>query len=368
MHYQIIDSLEAFRHQTREWDSLWQASSSHVAFHRALPLIRFAETFGHRDSFRAILIYDDHLPVLGLPLSCTKGFLNRWEAKSLVNYWTIQACVLDRPSPRQDERMLILAQAFRSLGLHQVCPDWLPLDWPSSLNIQAGWQGLGFSTWRKPRFQAAMLEVPGVWETYWKNLSRNLRKKLMAVERDLEQQGELTLETIDSQSVDGFMVRLEEAMQLELQSWKGQQGTAMASEPSIRQFFVDCYRDFAMCGIGRMFALRLNGKMIAFDLGYVMEGTYSSCKISFLPAFHKQSPGMLLTAKILEWLTQNQIAHRIDCIGEMNEATARWPHQPYESGRLNLSTGTFVGNQHVAVMSQIAGWLGKNTLPTSVTN
>lgn len=365
MHYHIFPTLGAFQDRTEEWDTLWRESSSHVAFHRAHPLIRFAETFGHVDAFRAIVIYDEGKPVLGLPLICTKGALQGWEARTLVNCWTIQACVLDRPTPHADTRIHYLAQAFRALRLHQVRLDWLPLEWDSSRKIQQGWQELGYSVWRKPRFEAAMLEVPADWEAYWKRLSRNHRKKLTGAERELQNLGELSLEVIDARNVDRFMDGLEEAMQLELQSWKGQQGTAMASLPTIRQFFIDSYRDFAHAGIGRMFALRLKEQLIAFDLGYVMDGTYSSCKISFLPAYHRQSPGMLLTAKILEWFSSEGKVRRIDCIGEMNEATARWPHRPYQSGRLTLSTGTLVGNHHVAFMSCLAGWLGKNEMPSA---
>ncbi len=79
----------------------------------------------------------------------------------------------------------------------------------------------------------------------------------------------------------------------------------MVSQPMVARFFRDCYEDFANCGIARLFALQVGGRMIAFDLGYVMDGIYSSCKISYLPEYHRCSPGVVLTRRC--WSTFHAI-------------------------------------------------------------
>lgn len=365
MRFEILDNLEAFRAIAPEWDAFWAMSSSHVAFHRALPLVRFAETFGHTQSFRTILIRDGERIVLGLPLCSSPGVLGRLGNRSLVNFWTIQACVLERLDDDAAPAMRALSSAFRQLGLHHVKLDWLPFSWESSRKIETAWNELGFSVWRKPRFEAAMLDVPRDYEVYLKSLSRNLRKKLSSSERQLSAKEGLELRVVNSDCVPTFMAALEEAMQLESLSWKGQEGTAMISQPKVSEFFRDCYRDFANAGIAKLFALHAGERMIAFDLGYVMDNVYSSCKISYLPEYHRYSPGMLLTAKVFEYFAGQGDVSAIDCIGEINEATMRWPHQRYVSGCLTLSTGTFVGNQQVHWMANIAEWMGKNTLAHS---
>ncbi len=75
MRFEILENLDAFRSIAPEWDSFWQKSSSHVAFHRAIPLIRFAETFGRAGSFRTILIRNGDRIVMGLPISSSPGIL-----------------------------------------------------------------------------------------------------------------------------------------------------------------------------------------------------------------------------------------------------------------------------------------------------
>lgn len=366
MRFEILENLKAFQSIAPEWDAFWRQSSSHVAFHRAIPLIRFAETFGHTPSFRTILVRDGDRIVLGLPLSSSPGVLGRLSNRSLVNFWTIQACVLERLDDNVAPAMQALSSAFRQLGLHHIKLDWLPFSWDSTTKIEQAWNELGFAVWRKPRFEAAMLDVPTDYSVFLKSLSRNLRKKLNSSERHLSEHEGVELKVFDGDCVPTFMAALEDAMQLESQSWKGQEGTAMISQPKISEFFRDCYRDFATAGIAKLFALYVGERMIAFDLGYVMDGVYSSCKISYSPDYHRYSPGMLLTAKVFEYFAQQGDVRSIDCIGEINEATMRWPHKRYVSGCMTLSTGTFVGNQHVHLMANLAEWMGKNTLASSL--
>lgn len=130
-------------------------------------------------------------------------------------------------------------------------------------------------------------------EDHKRGLSRNLRHDVERRLRRLCEQGAVTIDVTDGGT--NLAGLLDEGFRTEALSWKGAQGTAIASDGRTRAFYDAVARWAGACGWLRLAFLRLDGRAIAFQFDLEVERTYFSLKIGYDPAFDSYSPGKLLT-------------------------------------------------------------------------
>jgi len=100
-------------------------------------------------------------------------------------------------------------------------------------------------------------------------------------------------------------------------------------------------QEFARLGLLEIQFLQLDGKILAFEIGFRSHRTYYSCKIGFDAAFSKFSPGQLLTYfQLRNWFAGNEI-DRVDTIGELSQATGKWCDQTLSRCRYTVATREF---------------------------
>lgn len=138
----------------------------------------------------------------------------------------------------------------------------------------------------------------GQWDEYLGTLGKchrtNYRRRL----RKLDKLGKLEMETIESGK--GLENALSEGIRIEALAWKGSAGTAIASNPVIREFYMALAGRMASRGWLRLYFLVIDGRRIAFQYCLYYQNRLYLLKTGYDPAYAKYSPSHLLTWLILE--------------------------------------------------------------------
>lgn len=367
MQVKVIKSLTQFRDIAEPWNQLWHDSQSHVALHRADPIIRFVDAMGFSNEFAAITVQDHGRLVLGVPLLIRR---NRWGQQighSLANEWYVQAGLL-KASDTPPSVLTLLSSAFEELGLFQVKLNWIPLHWPVSQQLMQVWNENRQTIWMKPRFEVSFWSVPSDWNEYWQVLHAKRKKKYEGFEKKIATDGPVQLVEYNGFELERFDHYLNQVLDVEHAGWKGRSGTSMRSNPAIAQMYVEAYRELASQGMLRIYMLAVGGQPIAVDLGYLVNGIYSSQKVSYLEDYAKFTPGQLLNAKLFERWSQTGEVRFVDCIGEASEATRKWGAEIYQSGQMVLSTAKLFSKASVFALDNLANLMGKNALASGTGN
>jgi CelD/BcsL family acetyltransferase involved in cellulose biosynthesis len=121
-----------------------------------------------------------------------------------------------------------------------------------------------------------------------RNGPRNVRRGL----RRLRALGRVSLDI--EEGAERLPELLMDAFRLEALAWKGERGTAIASRPETRLFYREVAAWAAAEGMLRLALLRLDGRMIAFQLGIEDRGVHYALKGGYDPEFAHGSPGSLV--------------------------------------------------------------------------
>ena len=121
--------------------------------------------------------------------------------------------------------------------------------------------------------QPPFVDLSGTWEEYEQRLSAKRRSNLRRLWRRLSEQGQLDFEVRDG--AEDLEPLLEEGFKVEESGWKGEQGTAINSEPETRRFYQEVAAWAASRGALRLGFLRLDGKALAFDFAVEEAGAHA---------------------------------------------------------------------------------------------
>jgi CelD/BcsL family acetyltransferase involved in cellulose biosynthesis len=124
----------------------------------------------------------------------------------------------------------------------------------------------------------------------------NLRRR----SRRLEERGAVSYRRVDagagSDDVDLFLERF---FALEAAGWKGERGTAIATDPRLVAFYRGLAHAAAREGWLALRALELDGRPVAMHFGLLHRGVYSLPKPAYDEALGACSPGQLLLREVL---------------------------------------------------------------------
>ncbi len=143
------------------------------------------------------------------------------------------------------------------------------------------------------QWQRASINTVGNFDVWMaENFDHKRRKELKRLRKRLEEQGRLELATLTNASdLPRF---IDEFLQLEDASWKGNNGTSIKQEAKMEATLRSALRDLHANGKLRFWALRFNGETIASLYAVVDQKQATLGKITFNQAHAKYSPGVLL--------------------------------------------------------------------------
>lgn len=142
-------------------------------------------------------------------------------------------------------------------------------------------------------------------------LTNKKRKELRRQARRLAEAGALSVERVETPEAiapwaDAFLA-------LEAASWKGREGTALASRPASARFFSESLIGAAHLGRVEGLSLNLDGRPVAMLATFLTPPGSFSFKTAFDESFARFSPGVLLQKENLALLDRDGIAWCDSC-------------------------------------------------------
>lgn len=196
------------------------------------------------------------------------------------------------------------ARAFLEVLMEQADWDVLRLtDAPQggaaeALLEAAGSAGLLSGRWAS--MNSPYIDLPGSWSELEKTLSSHFRANIRRRRRRLTEMGAVSTELCEGGDHDVLSARLDEALQLEAEGWKGRGGTAICQAPDTLAFYTALARQAGNEGRLRLWFLRLDGKAIAFQYGLQDGPRYLLLKLAYDEAHGAVGPGHLLMEEVLQ--------------------------------------------------------------------
>jgi CelD/BcsL family acetyltransferase involved in cellulose biosynthesis len=168
------------------------------------------------------------------------------------------------------------------------------------------------------------ISLTGSYQTFFAGLGEGSRFNLTKRYARLRRVGTVDLEVVtDRRDVDEAM---HDGLQIEAAAWKGENGTAMISDPSVAEFYTRLARREADLGQLRLSFLRVAGERIAFAYLLQSRKKLYAAKIGYDPRYHAYSPGNMLLNLILQDACARGVTE-YDLLGGDDEWKFEWTKQ-----------------------------------------
>lgn len=155
----------------------------------------------------------------------------------------------------------------------------------------------GYRVVVRPFQRSLYLDLDEDWDAYEAGLGKNLLRNLKRARRQLELEGEVTVDVVcGGTQLDEH---LRQAFLVEAASWKGAAGTAIQSDPRTQRFYTAVGRWAAERGMLRLFFLRMGRRPLAMYLALQDHGVCYLHKGGYDPAFGRYSPGKMLLHEVI---------------------------------------------------------------------
>jgi CelD/BcsL family acetyltransferase involved in cellulose biosynthesis len=156
-------------------------------------------------------------------------------------------------------------------------------------------------------------------------LTGKRRKEYRRLERRLAELGPLEYAALDDQAHAAAWIA--QFLELEASGWKGQRGSALASNDPNRQFFERAALAAAERGRLMMLALKVGGRPVAMKCNFLAGGGAFTFKIAYDEAYAKYSPGLLLELENIRCFHRSPELRWMDSCAEAGHfmANRMWP-------------------------------------------
>lgn len=148
----------------------------------------------------------------------------------------------------------------------------------------------------------------------------NLRKRL----KDLRALGEVEFEQVSDP--EQLAPALQDGLEIEAAAWKGQAGTAIASDPSVKEFYCKLAQRSAESGWLRLLFLTLDGRRISFAYVLDYRQTVFGVKVGYDPQYRKFAPGHALLSMTLQEACERGLTE-YDLLGDDDPYKRIWTDQ-----------------------------------------
>ena len=198
------------------------------------------------------------------------------------------------------------------------------------------------------------------WERYVDSLPAKHRANLRNRLKRLNGIGKVAVETIDS----GEMVAdaVEAGVQLEAAAWKGEAGTAIASDQDVSRFYSTLAQRAAERGWMRLHFLQSGPQRVAFDYSLSYKSRIHLLKSGYDPAFAPYSPSNLLLFLILQDMFGRGDVTGYDFLGETADWKLQWTKDARPNYWLFVFPDSLKGRLLHLIKSQFVPLLKHNSL------
>jgi CelD/BcsL family acetyltransferase involved in cellulose biosynthesis len=308
---QTIETLTELGPLAEEWNRL--ALDAGTPFMSAEWLGAWSRAFGEGDSSWTVLRDADGSIRAGA--CCRRAGFRRLASTTNEHGhdWEILA--------RDDDARAELCAALVDEATSRVALAGMIAGGPSALAITDELERAGYRVLTAEEPCSPWLDLPGTWDELIQSVSGSLRSQIGRRRRTLEREGQLTFRVAGE---PGTLKRdLDTFLKLESSGWKGRDGTAIASQPSIERLYREFAAGAAEQGWLRLYLLELDGVAIAADYGCAFAGTGIFMKTGFDESYSRFSPGLVLRADVLRSSIEENLS-AYDFLGQPDTYKTRW--------------------------------------------
>ncbi len=249
--------------------------------------------------------------------------LQAWADNQLVGFWALRR---RRPLPLLGEQLEALPFDYAFLSTPVIDPNYSSEVIRAFVRAIAGDPRLPKTLWLKdfdaepallgglaglPQSVIQTQSRPVVSRDFGVKASGSTRKKLRQDWNRLCAQG--TTEIVNARNREAALEGLDVFFRLEAQSWKGERGTALASQEADARFARRMVGDMAAQGNASVAQLMVAGKVIAAQVLLYGGASAFTWKTAYDAEWAKFSPGTLLVDKITEALLAADIESIDSC-------------------------------------------------------
>lgn len=225
-------------------------------------------------------------PAAMLALCRSAGMLARWRLPGAREIYEPCDALC-----RDEETAGVLARQIVAQG-RPLDLDRVPAASPLIPALREAMKGRGWLRLR-PAAPCPRIELGPAWGEPESRFNAGRRSDFRRAARRAAEFGAVTF-ALEAPTPDRLDALFDEAIGVELQGWKRQAGTAIASDPAKEAFFRAYLRSAAEAGTLRIAFLRIDGKAAAMQLAVEWAGRYWLYKIGYDEAYARCSPGTLL--------------------------------------------------------------------------
>jgi Acetyltransferase (GNAT) domain len=318
-------------------DDLWRCAQGQLptTLPGCAPL--FARTFCPGAKLVNVEVGADNAPTCALPMIVSRQY-GVTAGRLPVNEWMKCGDLAIRDGNSHEESLNSLCGRVLELGARIHDFNWVRDD--SSWKCLIGcFRKLGCHIDTRALFEVGVIDINGDWETYWKSRSKNHRKQMNSAWKGLGEFGLVRFERhFDIACPEQLNRLMDEAIEIEHGGWKGESGTSIRSRPEVEEFYRNIGGELNRRGVFELQFLRAGDVAVAFEWGYRLNGTYHSHKIGYRREYAGFSPGqLLLFAQLQEFFATGNVS-RVDTMGILSPATARWITDKYQMMRYRVSS------------------------------
>jgi CelD/BcsL family acetyltransferase involved in cellulose biosynthesis len=214
----------------------------------------------------------------------------------------------------------------------------------------------------RPAIPTPTIALDGGWKDPESRFNAGRRSDFRRAERRAGEYGEVSFEILSPEPGE-FDALFDEAVAVELRSWKGEAGTAIAADVAKESCFRHFFRSACERGTFRIAFLRIDGQAVAMQMALECLDRYWLFKIGFDEAFGRCSPGSLLMLHTIGWAAGRELK-AYELLGNVEPWIAHfWTRERHEC--VCLRAYPFNASGAVAFAGDAATWLRRRLAPAS---
>jgi len=254
------------------------------------------QTYAFASSLARNLLFGSHLRILDaacdqtveaiLPMCRDPGYLARWRILGASEVYEPND-VLSASKRALAHIADLLAKQGRPLSF-----DRIPADSPLVGALSNAMSGRGIVSVR-PAVPCPTIALDAHWSEPEMQFNSRRRSDFRRAMKKARAFGEVSFEIL-SPEPESFDSLFDEAVEVEVRSWKKDAGTAIAVDATKQAFFREYFRSVCREGRFRISFMRIDGRPVAMQMAVERSNRYWLFKIGFDEAYGKCSPGTLL--------------------------------------------------------------------------
>lgn len=282
-----------------------------------------------------------------LPLCRDPGYLARWRLVGAAEVFEPGDALCESPEAAGQLARAITRQP-RALRLDRV-----PAASQLVPALKAAMRGRGWVSVR-PAVPCPTIALDQRWKNPETCFNSGRRSDFRRAHRKAEEFGKTTYEML-TPSPREFDALFDEAIAVELCSWKKEAGTAIASDRGKEGFFREFFRAASARSKFHLAFLRIDGKPVAMQMAVENLKRYCLFKIGYDETYKKCSPGNLLMLSTLGFAASQDMA-AYEMLGSIEPWIAQlWTRQQHDC--VQLRTYPFSPRGACAFAADAFAWL-----------